>query len=89
MGPSNAVALPVPPQGHRDSINLVAESGLDVFAHNVETVERLQRVVRDRRANWRQSLGVLTAAKEAGVQITKTSIMLGCGEEKDEVSSQH
>lgn len=46
----------------------------------------MQRAVRDRRANWQQSLGVLTAAKEAGVQITKTSIMLGCGEEKDEVS---
>lgn len=73
-------------QGNRDSINTVATSGLDVFAHNVETVERLQRVVRDRRANWRQSLGVLTAAKEAGVQITKTSIMLGCGEHTDEVS---
>eukprot|EP00878_Enallax_costatus_P012796 GHUV01013363.1.p1 GENE.GHUV01013363.1~~GHUV01013363.1.p1 ORF type:complete len:315 (+),score=88.96 GHUV01013363.1:1038-1982(+) len=72
-------------QGNRDSVNLVAQSGLDVFAHNVETVERLQRVVRDRRANWRQSLGVLTAAKEVGVQVTKTSIMLGCGEEKDEV----
>eukprot|EP00879_Flechtneria_rotunda_P003647 GHRR01003884.1.p1 GENE.GHRR01003884.1~~GHRR01003884.1.p1 ORF type:complete len:393 (+),score=126.44 GHRR01003884.1:268-1446(+) len=72
-------------QGNRDSINLVAQSGLDVFAHNVETVERLQRLVRDRRANWQQSLGVLAAAKEAGVQITKTSIMLGCGEHKDEV----
>jgi lipoate synthase len=68
------------------SIQQVASSGLDVFAHNVETVERLQGVVRDRRANWQQSLGVLSAAKEAGVQITKTSIMLGCGEHQDEVS---
>lgn len=42
-------------------------------------------MVRDRRANWKQSLGVLTAAKDAGVSITKTSIMLGCGEHKDEV----
>eukprot|EP00877_Chromochloris_zofingiensis_P002464 jgi/Chrzof1/12218/Cz06g25210.t1 len=72
-------------QGNRDSIRLVAKSGLDVFAHNVETTPRLQRVVRDRRANWQQSLGVLTAAKEEGVRVTKTSIMLGCGEEKDEV----
>lgn len=64
----------------------VATSGLDVFAHNVETVQRLQPVVRDRRANWQQSLRVLAAAKEAGAAITKTSIMLGCGEHKEEVS---
>lgn len=44
-----------------------------------------QSTVRDRRANWEQSLSVLTAAKEMGVKITKTSIMLGCGEERDEV----
>lgn len=72
-------------QGNLPSIQQVATSGLDVFAHNVETVERLQGVVRDRRANWKQSLGVLSAAKEAGVQITKTSIMLGCGEHQEEV----
>ena len=63
----------------------MAGSGLDVFAHNVETVERLQSVVRDRRANWVQSLRVLKAAKEHGVRVTKTSIMLGCGEDKEEV----
>ncbi|KAI7838168.1 hypothetical protein COHA_008016 [Chlorella ohadii] len=72
-------------QGQRECVDLVARSGLDVFAHNVETVERLQGVVRDRRANWAQSLGVLVAAKEAGVRVTKTSIMLGCGETPDEV----
>lgn len=72
-------------QGNRDSIALVAGSGLDVFAHNVETVPRLQSVVRDRRANWQQSIGVLKAAKEQGVRVTKTSIMLGCGEGKEEV----
>lgn len=48
-------------------------------------MERLQGVVRDRRANWAQSLGVLRAAKEAGAGITKTSIMMGCGETPDEV----
>jgi hypothetical protein len=73
------------PQGNRDSIRQVATSGLDVFAHNVETVQRLQPVVRDRRANWAQSLGVLAAAKDAGASITKTSIMLGCGEHQEEV----
>lgn len=72
-------------QGNRESINMVAGSGLDVFAHNVETVPRLQSVVRDRRANWQQSIGVLKAAKEQGVRVTKTSIMLGCGESQEEV----
>ncbi|KAL4452191.1 hypothetical protein ABPG75_007853 [Micractinium tetrahymenae] len=72
-------------QGNRECVELVAQSGLDVFAHNVETVPRLQSSVRDRRANWEQSLGVLRAAKEAGARVTKTSIMLGCGERPDEV----
>lgn len=51
----------------------------------METVPRLQGVVRDRRAGWEQSLGVLRGAKAAGVKVTKTSLMLGCGETPDEV----
>lgn len=46
---------------------------------------RLQRAVRDRRANWEQSLATLRAAKAAGARVTKTSIMLGCGESAGEV----
>ena len=46
---------------------------------------RLQSVVRDRRANWEQSIATLRAAKEFGAHVTKTSIMLGCGEEQEEV----
>ena len=42
-------------------------------------------MVRDRRASWKQSLAVLQAAKAAGARITKTSIMLGCGEQPHEV----
>jgi len=72
-------------QGRLDLVELVAKSGLDVFAHNIETVERLQGVVRDRRAGWAQSLSVLKAAKTFGARITKSSIMLGCGESPDEV----
>ena len=71
--------------GNLDSVRAVASSGLDVYAHNVETVPRLQSVVRDRRANWEQSIAMLRAAKEAGMRVTKTSIMLGCGETKEEV----
>ena len=52
---------------------------------SVLQVPRLQGVVRDRRANWDQSIAMLRAAKMAGAQVTKTSIMLGCGEHRDEV----
>ncbi|KAL3142798.1 sphingosine N-acyltransferase subunit lip1 [Trebouxia sp. C0009 RCD-2024] len=71
--------------GNQDSIKLVAASGLDVYAHNIETVENLQSVVRDRRANWKQSMAALKLAKESGARVTKTSIMLGCGEQPHEV----
>ncbi|GMH39687.1 hypothetical protein BSKO_07585 [Bryopsis sp. KO-2023] len=73
--------------GRKESVEEVAKSGLDVFAHNVETVESQQANVRDRRANWKQSLSVLTMAKEFGARITKTSIMLGCGETPEEVTN--
>jgi hypothetical protein len=42
----------------------VAASGLDVYAHNIETVEALQRFVRDHRANYKQSLSVLKHVKD-------------------------
>lgn len=51
----------------------------------VVQVENLQSVVRDRRANWKQSMAALKLAKESGARITKTSIMLGCGEQPHEV----
>ncbi|OQS02644.1 lipoic acid synthetase, mitochondrial precursor [Thraustotheca clavata] len=72
--------------GRVDLINQVANSGLDVFAHNVETVERMQRRVRDHRANYRQSLNVLEQAKRAKpTLVTKTSLMLGVGEKPAEI----
>ncbi|KAJ9113536.1 hypothetical protein QFC20_001887 [Naganishia adeliensis] len=76
--------------GNEEQVATVALSGLDVFAHNVETVERCTPFVRDRRANFEQSLRVLRHAKrvsaEAGREvITKTSIMLGVGEKDDEL----
>lgn len=59
----------------------IAQSGLDVFAHNIETVEQLTPFVRDRRAGYRQTLQVLTDVKRSNPHlITKTSIMLGLGE---------
>lgn len=72
--------------GDLDMVELVAKSGLDVYAHNVETVEELTPFVRDRRATFRQSLSVLKKAKDSkeGL-ITKTSIMLGLGETEDQI----
>ncbi|CAO3670297.1 unnamed protein product [Umbelopsis ramanniana] len=72
--------------GSLEGVTTVAQSGLDVYAHNIETVEALTPYVRDRRANFRQSLRVLEQAKKARPDlITKTSIMLGCGETDEEV----
>lgn len=68
-----------------EHVSLVAKSGLDVYAHNVETVEALTPFVRDRRATFRQSLKVLEHAKKEGVRVTKTSIMLGVGEKEDQL----
>lgn len=57
-----------------------------MYAHNVETVERLQGRIRDHRAGWRQSLAVLQRAKVVAPSLlTKTSIMLGLGETLEDV----
>ncbi|PVV00554.1 hypothetical protein BB560_005061 [Smittium megazygosporum] len=72
--------------GNPELVLKVASSGLDVFAHNVETVEELTKYVRDRRANYNQSLQVLKTAKQGNPDLlTKTSIMLGVGENDEMV----
>lgn len=71
-----------------NSISRIVNSGLDVFAHNIETVEKLTPFVRDRRAGYRQTLRVLAYAKEINSKIlTKSSIMLGLGETDDEIET--
>lgn len=73
-------------QGMLESVETLAKSGLDVYAHNIETVERLQKFVRDARAGYQQSLSTLEHAKKAKPGLyTKTSIMLGLGETDEEV----
>eukprot|EP00747_Dinoflagellata_sp_TGD_P164581 gnl/TRDRNA2_/TRDRNA2_184700_c0_seq1.p1 gnl/TRDRNA2_/TRDRNA2_184700_c0~~gnl/TRDRNA2_/TRDRNA2_184700_c0_seq1.p1 ORF type:complete len:438 (+),score=87.22 gnl/TRDRNA2_/TRDRNA2_184700_c0_seq1:36-1316(+) len=73
-------------QGRMDLVEQVVNSGMEVFAHNIETVERLQRTVRDRRAGYAQTLNVLRHAKEARPDVvTKSSLMLGLGETDEEV----
>ncbi|MCJ8278224.1 MAG: lipoyl synthase, partial [Bdellovibrionales bacterium] len=72
--------------GERDLIDRVVDAKPDVFAHNIETVERLTPEVRDRRANYQQSLDVLRMVKERNPEMyTKSSIMLGLGETDEEV----
>ncbi|KAL6233584.1 mitochondrial Lipoyl synthase [Aspergillus navahoensis] len=72
--------------GDLEMVGVVARSGLDVYAHNVETVEALTPHVRDRRATFQQSLRVLEAAKKAKPSlITKTSLMLGLGETEEQL----
>lgn len=53
-------------KGEYDYVKQVVDSGLDVYAHNIETVERLQGRVRDRRASYARSMSVLKIAKEVG-----------------------
>ena len=73
-------------QGSKELIENVATSGLDVYAHNIETVERLTPRVRDRRAGYQQTLDVLAHVKSLKTGcLTKTSIMLGLGETDEEI----
>lgn len=62
----------------------VFESRPEVFAHNVETVPRIFKRIRPA-FRYDRSLGVLTAARDAGL-ITKSNLILGMGEERHEVS---
>ena len=65
-------------QGNKIDVQRVIDASPHVFAHNIETVERLQKTVRDRRANYEQSLGVLAHIKKVATKMyTKSSIMVG------------
>ena len=73
-------------QGCHQAIRTLLDSGVDVFAQNVETVERLTHPVRDIRAGYHQTIDVLRYAKQYRPDVlTKTSLMLGLGETMDEV----
>jgi lipoic acid synthetase len=72
-------------QGDPEDVRKIIDAGPDVIAHNVETVERLQWPVRDRRADYEQSLSVLKQVKEESDIYTKTSLMLGVGEYDHEI----
>jgi len=73
-------------RGDTALIDIVANSGADVLAHNIEVVRSLQKRVRDGRCGYEQSLAVLARCKEtAPERFTKSSIMVGLGETEDEV----
>jgi len=73
--------------GERAAIEVVARAGADVLSHNVETVRRLTPAVRDRRATYERSLGVLDLFRELAPARTavKSALMLGLGETEAEV----
>ncbi|RDZ66295.1 lipoyl synthase [Haloferax sp. Atlit-12N] len=72
-------------QGEPDHVRKIIDAGPDVIAHNIETVERLQWPIRDRRAGYEQSLSVLQQVTDESDIHTKTSVMLGLGEHAHEV----
>lgn len=87
LNPATAVEALTPDfQGQTSAVEIVVDSGLDVFAQNVETVRRLTHPVRDPRASYEQTLAVLAHAKQHRPQVlVKTSLMLGLGETDAEI----
>ncbi|GAB5450157.1 MAG: lipoyl synthase [Halioglobus sp.] len=87
VNPDTAVEALTPDfLGVLSDVETVVDSGIEVFAQNVETVERLTHPVRDPRAGYAQTLAVLAHAKRHRPDVlTKTSLMMGLGESEDEI----
>tara|TARA_R110002096_G_scaffold97263_4_gene216690 strand:- start:5374 stop:6432 length:1059 start_codon:yes stop_codon:yes gene_type:complete len=87
LNPNTAVEALTPDfNGVPEHVELVVDSGLEVFAQNVETVRRLTHPVRDPRASYEQTIEVLRHAKAHRPDVlTKTSLMLGLGERDNEI----
>ncbi|MEM1611540.1 MAG: lipoyl synthase [Sulfolobales archaeon] len=87
LNPGVRVEVLIPDfRGDLDALKRVVDAGPDVLAHNIETVRRLTPLVRDWRAGYDQSLRVLKQAKIYSPRlITKSSILLGLGETREEV----
>ena len=85
--PNTAVEALTPDfKGIFSSIETIVNSGIEVFAQNMETVERLTHPVRDIRAGYQQTLNVLAESKKINPSVlTKTSLILGLGETDDEI----
>lgn len=76
-------------RGEESAIATILAGRPEVYAHNIETVERLSPRVRDARASYRQSLQTLQRAKEMADYpvYTKSALMLGLGEERAEITA--
>ncbi|MEM0954616.1 MAG: lipoyl synthase [Pseudomonadota bacterium] len=87
LNPSTAVEALTPDfRGSKAAVETVVNSGLQVFAQNVETVERLTHRVRDIRSGYQQTLDVLAHGKAVNPEVlTKSSLMLGLGESEAEI----
>ena len=87
LNPNTAVEALTPDfKGLSSSIETLVNCGLEVFAQNIETVERLTHHVRDIRAGYQQTLDVLAESKRINSKVlTKTSIILGLGETDSEI----
>ena len=85
LSPSTTLETLIPDfKGEKELIIKLAGSKPEVVSHNMETVERLTPMVRIQ-AKYNRSLFVLDQLKKAGVKRTKSGIMLGLSEKKDEV----
>jgi lipoic acid synthetase len=87
LNPGTAVEALTPDfKGLSSSIDTLVNCGLEVFAQNIETVERLTHPVRDIRAGYKQTLDVLAESKIINPKVlTKTSLILGLGETDQEI----
>lgn len=84
LNPTTTLETLVPDfKGQQENIQRIIDAAPEVVSHNIETVERLTRQVRIQ-AKYRRSMDVLKALKAGGMR-TKSGIMLGLGEEKEEV----
>jgi lipoyl synthase len=89
LNPHTAVEALTPDfRGVLADVATVVDSGIEVFAQNIETVRRLTHPVRDPRAGYEQTLNVLRHAKEHRAELlTKSSLMLGLGESDAEIET--
>lgn len=84
LNPNTTLETLIPDfKGQKENIQRIIEAAPEVVSHNIETVERLTRQVRIQAKYWR-SMEVITTLKQGGMR-TKSGIMLGLGETKEEV----
>ena len=85
LNPNTTLETLIPDfQGNKRNLDRIIEVAPEVVSHNIETVRRLTRQVRVQ-AKYDQSLEVLRYLKEKGIRRTKSGIMLGLGEAREEV----